>query len=387
MPLSSGLGSSAASAVAAVFAANLLAGSPLSRRELLPFTMEAESVACGSAHADNVAPSLLGGFVLIRSYEPLDVVQLPVPAGLSCAVAHPHAELRTEDARRMLKKEIRLSDAIRQWGNLAALVAALYNGDLQLLGRSLQDVVAEPARSLLIPGFAAVKAAALAAGALGCSISGSGPSVFALCATHAKTPRAPGMPWSRRSRAAGLACDLYLSAVNHERPRRDAAGRAQEDAAVRFASRAHPEQVVSFREALFTGSRPTAGCTIPWTPRTSRLSSPRWTTATPSRTSPAEIVRRPARPEMTADRRRRLARARLPFLPCSAASTSTSCSWSSSTAPRARSRTSARSSSPRPWKTFSQGRRAAHPDPRRHLGRHGKRGGARLPRPRRTSTW
>ena len=183
MPLSSGLGSSAASAVAAVFGANLLAGSPLSTRELLPFTMEAERAACGSAHADNVAPSLLGGFVLIRSYEPLDVVQLPVPAGLSCAVAHPHAELRTEDARRILKKEIRLADAIRQWGNLAALVAALYNGDLQLLGRSLQDVVAEPARSLLIPGFAAVKSAAMAAGALGCSISGSGPSVFALCAT------------------------------------------------------------------------------------------------------------------------------------------------------------------------------------------------------------
>ncbi len=147
MPLSSGLGSSAASAVAAVVAANLLAGEPLSRRELLPFTMESERVACGSAHADNVAPALLGGFVLIRSYDPLDVVQLPVPPGLSCAVVHPHTELRTEDARRVLKKEIRLSDATRQWGNLAALVAALYNGDLQLLGRSLQDVVAEPARS------------------------------------------------------------------------------------------------------------------------------------------------------------------------------------------------------------------------------------------------
>ncbi len=217
MPLSSGLGSSAASAVAAVFAANILAGRPLPPRELLPFTMEAERAACGSAHADNVAPSLLGGFVLIRSYEPLDVVQLPVPAGLCCAVAHPHTELRTEDARKILKKEVRLADAIRQWGNLAALVAALYNGDLSLLGRSLQDVVAEPARSLLIPGFDAVKSAALAAGALGCSISGSGPSVFALCACTEDSARA-GNAMVAAFREAGLESDLYLSAVNTKGP-------------------------------------------------------------------------------------------------------------------------------------------------------------------------
>jgi len=217
MPLSSGLGSSAASAVAAVAAANLLAGTPMSPTELLPFTIEAERVACGSAHADNVAPSMLGGFVLIRSYDPLDVVRLPVPAGLSCAVVHPHTELRTEDARRVLKKEIRLSDATRQWGNLAALVAALYNGDLGLLGRSLQDVVAEPARSLLIPGFDRVKGAALAAGALGCSISGSGPSIFALCARAEDSSRV-GNAMVDAFRAAGLASDLYLSAVNPKGP-------------------------------------------------------------------------------------------------------------------------------------------------------------------------
>jgi homoserine kinase len=217
MPLSSGLGSSAASAVAAVFAVNIVAGRPLPPRELLPFTMEAERAACGSAHADNVAPSLLGGFVLIRSYDPLDVIQLPVPAGLCCAVAHPHTELRTEDARKILKKEVRLADAIRQWGNLAALVAALFNGDLSLLGRSLQDVVAEPARSLLIPGFAAVKSAALAAGALGCSISGSGPSVFALCASTEDSARA-GNAMVAAFREAGLGSDLYLSAVNTKGP-------------------------------------------------------------------------------------------------------------------------------------------------------------------------
>jgi len=217
MPLASGLGSSAASAVAAVHAVNLLAGSPLAPRELLPFTLLAEKAACGSAHADNTAPSLLGGFVLIRSYEPLDVLRLPVPPNLACAVVHPHTEVKTEDARRILKKEVRLADAIRQWGNLAALVASLYEGDLALLGRSLQDVVAEPVRSLLIPGFPGVKRAALAAGALGCSISGSGPSVFALCASAA-IAQPVGAAMVEAFRAAGLESDLFLSAVNTTGP-------------------------------------------------------------------------------------------------------------------------------------------------------------------------
>jgi homoserine kinase len=217
MPLASGLGSSAASAVAAVHAVNLLAGGERAPRELLPFTLLAEKAACGAAHADNTAPSLLGGFVLIRSYDPLDVLRLPVPAGLACAVVHPHTEVKTEDARRILKKELRLADAIRQWGNLAALVASLYEGDLALLGRSLQDVVAEPVRSLLIPGFAGVKRAALAAGALGCSISGSGPSVFALCAT-ADVAAGAGAAMVEAFRATGLASDLFLSAVNTTGP-------------------------------------------------------------------------------------------------------------------------------------------------------------------------
>jgi homoserine kinase len=217
MPMSSGLGSSAASSVAAVYAANLLAGSPCAVRELLPFTMRAEEVACGSAHADNVAPALLGGFVLIRSYEPLDVVQLPVPAGLAVATVHPHTEIKTEDARRVLKKELRLSDAVRQWGNLAALVAALFQGDLALLGRSLQDVVAEPRRGLLIPGFAGVKAAAVQAGALGCSISGSGPSVFSLCATM-ETARSAGAAMKRAFGEVGLDSDVYLSRINQAGP-------------------------------------------------------------------------------------------------------------------------------------------------------------------------
>jgi homoserine kinase len=217
MPLASGLGSSAASAVAGVVAANLLAGEPCSPRELLPFTLQAEQVACGAAHADNVAPALLGGFVLIRSYDPLDIVRLPVPEGLAVATAHPHTEIRTEDARRILKKEVRLADAVRQWGNLAALVAALYEGDLELLGRSLQDVVAEPRRAMLIPGFAEVKAAALASGALGCSISGSGPSMFALCASMDKAWSA-GKSMQETFRRVGLECDLYVSGINRVGP-------------------------------------------------------------------------------------------------------------------------------------------------------------------------
>ena len=218
--------------------------------------MAAEKAACGAAHADNVAPSLLGGFVLVRSYQPLDVVKLPVPAGLACAVVHPHTEVRTEDARRILKKEIRLADAIRQWGNLAALVAALYRGDLPLLGRSLQDVVAEPVRSVLIPGFPAVKAAALAAGALGCSISGSGPSVFALCdSLDGATGVAAAM--HDAFSAAGLDSDVFVSLVNAKGPvvlARRRAGRA-----VTFASLAHPDRAVSFREALFSGLAPDGG--------------------------------------------------------------------------------------------------------------------------------
>jgi homoserine kinase len=217
MPMSSGLGSSAASSVAAVYGANVLAGNPFSARELLPFTMEAEEVACGSAHADNVAPALLGGFVLVRSYDPLDVVQLPVPPGLAVATVHPHTEIKTEDARRILKKELRLSDAVRQWGNLAALVAALYQGDLGLLSRSLQDVVAEPRRGLLIPGFARVKQAAVDSGALGCSISGSGPSVFALCRSMQQA-REVGSAMQVAFAEVGLDSDVYLSRINESGP-------------------------------------------------------------------------------------------------------------------------------------------------------------------------
>ncbi|HLT72151.1 MAG TPA: homoserine kinase [Cyclobacteriaceae bacterium] len=180
LPLGSGMGSSAASSVAALVAINHLMGEPMKRDDLLPFAMEAERVACGSPHADNVAPSLLGGFVLIRGYEPLDVVRIPTPDELYCTLVHPQLELNTEDSRNVLKASIPLRDAVRQWGNIAGLVTGLMKPDYDLIGRSLHDYIAEPLRSVLIPGFDRIKKMAVQAGALGAGISGSGPTIFAL---------------------------------------------------------------------------------------------------------------------------------------------------------------------------------------------------------------
>lgn len=213
MPLGSGLGSSAASAVAAVVAANALLGSPLKKSELLPFALEGERVACGAAHADNAAPSLLGGFILIRSYAPLDVIELAAPAQLRAIVVHPHIEVKTKDAREILKKTLSLKDAIVQWGNIAGLVAGLMKSDYDLISRSLNDVIIEPVRSILIPGFNDVKTAAMRSGALGCSISGSGPSVFALTADMDDAARV-----AQAMQAAfaehGIKSDKFISNIN-----------------------------------------------------------------------------------------------------------------------------------------------------------------------------
>lgn len=180
LPIGSGLGSSSASAVAGVVAVNQLLGSPLTRRELIPYAMEGERIACGVAHADNVAPALLGGFVLIRSTSPLEVVQLPSPDSLHITLVTPDIELRTVDARKVLKGNTPLSSVTKQLGNVAGLVSGLFRSDLELIGRSLEDVIIEPERSKLIPGFYSVREAALGAGAVGCAISGSGPSLFAV---------------------------------------------------------------------------------------------------------------------------------------------------------------------------------------------------------------
>ena len=218
MPLGSGLGSSAASAVAAVVAVNEILGAPLSRKELLPVTMEGERIACGAAHADNVAPALLGGFILIRSYSPLDIVQIPVPESLHASVVHPHIEVRTEDARKILKREIPLATGIAQWGNTAGLIAGLFMNDYELIGRSLSDMFIEPQRALLIPGFMAVKQAALSAGALGSSISGSGPSVFALSNSLEKA-NAIGTAMREAFKNSGLESDVFISKINTQGPR------------------------------------------------------------------------------------------------------------------------------------------------------------------------
>lgn len=181
LPLSGGQGGSAASAVAGAVAANALLGHVLDQGALLAAALESESTLAGR-HADNIAPALLGGIALVRSVEPLDIVRLPFPTTLRVAVVHPQQQLRTLESRAVLPASIDRTTVIHQCANVAALVWAFVSGDLALLGRALDDAIAEPARAPLLPGFAAAKAAALSAGALGCSISGAGPSSFAFAA-------------------------------------------------------------------------------------------------------------------------------------------------------------------------------------------------------------
>ena len=176
----SGIGSSAASSSGAVWAVNYLLGNPLKNIELIPFAMEGERLASGNAHADNVAPALLGGFTLVRSYDPLDVIALHSPNLIFATVIHPQIEIKTADSRSVIKQNVSLEKAITQWGNLGGLIAGLYSENYDLIGRSLKDVIIEPLRSILIPAFDSVKENSLKAGALGCGISGSGPSIFAL---------------------------------------------------------------------------------------------------------------------------------------------------------------------------------------------------------------
>jgi homoserine kinase len=213
IPLESGIGSSGASAVAAVVAVNELLGRPASTGVLVACAMAGEEVGCGARHPDNVAPALLGGFVLARQSAPPDVVRLPVPDGLACALLHPRLRVSTAEARRLLGPTVALEAAVRQWGNLGALVAALFTSDLALLSRSLEDVVAEPRRAQLVPGFRQVKEAALAAGALGCSLSGSGPSVFALATTLDRARQAGDAMQAAFAKQSDVGSDLYVSAV------------------------------------------------------------------------------------------------------------------------------------------------------------------------------
>ncbi len=218
MPLSSGLGSSAASAVAVLFAINTLFDNRLTKSELLSIALQSEKLACGAAHADNAAPALFGGFLLIRENNPPDIVELPVPENLYCTIIHPEIEINTADARNILAPNVPLKDAVKQWANTAGLVAGLYRKDLTLISRSMNDYIIEPQRAKLIPHFYEIKKAALDRGALGCSISGSGPSLFALSNSQEIAQKIAG------SMSAVLAnyniCNqIYISTINTEGPK------------------------------------------------------------------------------------------------------------------------------------------------------------------------
>lgn len=211
----SGIGSSAASATGAVWGINTLLGKPLSDMELIPLAMDGESIASQARHADNVAPALLGGFVLIRSYDPLDVVQLTFPKDLALTILHPQIEIKTAEARALLGDTISLQQGIRQWGNLGGLVAGLASGDYELIGRSLEDHVAEPKRKHLIPKYEPVVAASRAAGALGCGISGSGPAIFAVC-PNIETARHVASAMGAVYAKTDIPFDLHTSQINPE---------------------------------------------------------------------------------------------------------------------------------------------------------------------------
>jgi homoserine kinase len=211
IPLGSGLGGSAASAVAAVVAGNALLAEPLPKLELLKFAMQGEAVASGSVHVDNIAPSLFGGLVLTVGIDHPRTKQIPVPAGILCVLVHPHMFLSTKEARRILSRTVSLSDVVWQCANLAGFISACYTNDLEMIRDAFEDVIVEPQRQALIPGFKAVKQAAMSNGALGCSISGAGPTTFAWCLA-ADAPRIRAAMVAAFG-AHGLACDAWISAI------------------------------------------------------------------------------------------------------------------------------------------------------------------------------
>ena len=215
MPIGSGLGSSAASAVAGVFAVNELLNRPLEKKELLRFALDGEELVSGARHADNVAPSLLGGFLFIRNHEELDIFRLPVPHGLFITVLYPHVEILTKESRKLLSETVSLKQHVEQSANLAGLINSLYRFDLDLLGRSLRDVIIEPQRAGMIPYFYDIQRAALENGALGCSISGSGPSIFAVSHNSLIAENvAEGMKAIYEKNK--IEYTLYMSSINQE---------------------------------------------------------------------------------------------------------------------------------------------------------------------------
>lgn len=211
----SGIGSSAASCTAAVFGANELLGRPVSVLRLIDHALKGEFIASGSLHADNIAPAMLGGIVLIRSYHPIDLVQLKAPADLWCTVVHPQIEIRTSESRKLIPQNIPLRDALAQCGNIASLIAGITTCDYDLIGRSLEDRIAEPVRKGRIPGYESLKEKLKTAGILGMNISGSGPSLFAFSNSREVAEHASRI---MKSEYEGLtiACDTYVSRVSEK---------------------------------------------------------------------------------------------------------------------------------------------------------------------------
>lgn len=215
MPSGSGLGSSAASAVAGAFAVNEFLEKPLTKQELLPFAMQGEELASKAFHADNVAPSLLGGLILIRDNPTLDLHRVYTPSGIHLTLVYPHVEILTADARAVLSDRIPLKTAIQQSANLSNFILGMMNGDFGLIARSLDDVMIEPQRAKLIPNFYEVKEAALNAGALGCSISGAGPTIFAMSKSSYEA-EAIEQAMKAVYEKAQIGCTTYVSMVNNE---------------------------------------------------------------------------------------------------------------------------------------------------------------------------
>lgn len=211
----SGIGSSAASSTGAVWAMNELLGKPFSNLELVEFAMQGEKLASDVAHADNVAPAIYGGFTLVRSYDPLDIIPIPTPSELYATVIHPQIEIKTSDSRKILKTTISMQQGIQQWGNLGGLVAGLFQNDYELIGRSLHDHIVEPIRSILIPAFDDIKTNALKAGALGSGISGSGPSIFALSKGE-ETAKKVAESMKKTYQNIGVDFDIHISKVNSQ---------------------------------------------------------------------------------------------------------------------------------------------------------------------------
>ena len=211
----SGIGSSAASAVGSVFGMNALLGSPYNKTELTQFAMKGEALASKCEHADNLAPALFGGFTLVKSLSPLEILEIPSPDNLYATIIHPQIEVKTADSRAILPKEVKLQEAIVQWANFGSLIHSLHTNNYQLMKRSLHDAIIEPHRSKLIPFYKEVKKAALNAGALGANISGSGPSIFSLC-KGIETATLVSDAIEKVYLSTGIKFDIHISKINIE---------------------------------------------------------------------------------------------------------------------------------------------------------------------------